>query len=88
MAWRWMRSRGTVSATSKPVAMWDAKTLATIKTIDVQGGPDGLLGDASMGWVYILSHSAPNVTVLDAKDGSIVGTIGSGGCSGAGGVGW
>src|SRR5271156_3531457 len=29
-------------ATSKPVAMFDAKTLAPIKTIDVQGGPDGL----------------------------------------------
>jgi hypothetical protein len=25
---------------SKPVVMWDAKSLATIKTIDVQGGPD------------------------------------------------
>jgi DNA-binding beta-propeller fold protein YncE len=32
-----------------------------------------------MGRVYILSHSAPNVTVLDAKDGSIVGTIDLGG---------
>ncbi len=28
---------------SKPVAMWDAKSLATIKTIDVQGGPDGIM---------------------------------------------
>src|ERR1035441_4772904 len=27
-------------ASSKPVAMWDTKTLAPIKTIDVQGGPD------------------------------------------------
>ena len=27
---------------SKPVVMWDTKTLATIKTIDVQGGPDGI----------------------------------------------
>src|ERR1039458_9301296 len=30
-------------ASSKPVAMWDTKTLALIKTIDVQGGPDGIL---------------------------------------------
>jgi DNA-binding beta-propeller fold protein YncE len=66
-------------ATSKPVAMFDAKTLASIKTIDVQGSPDGLLGDAANGRVYILSHSAPNVTVLDAKDGAIVGTIDLGG---------
>ena len=64
---------------SKPVVMWDAKTLATIKTIDVQGGPDGILGDASDGRIYILSHSAPNATVIDAKDGSIVGTIDLGG---------
>jgi DNA-binding beta-propeller fold protein YncE len=64
---------------SKPVVMWDAKTLATIKTIDAQGGPDGILGDPSDGRIYILSHSAPNVTVIDAKDGSIVGTIDLGG---------
>jgi YVTN family beta-propeller protein len=64
---------------SKPVAMWDAKTLATIKTIDVQGGPDGILGDPSSGRVYVLSHSSPNVTVIDAKGGSIVGTIDLGG---------
>ena len=64
---------------SKPVVMWDAKTLATIKTIDVQGGPDGILGDPSDGRVYVFSHSAPNVTVIDAKDGSIVNTIDLGG---------
>jgi DNA-binding beta-propeller fold protein YncE len=64
---------------SNPVVMWDAKTFATIKTIDAQGGPDGILGDPSDGRIYILSHSAPNVTVIDAKDGSIVGTIDLGG---------
>ena len=75
-------------ATSKPVAMFDAKTVTAIKTIDVQGGPDGILGDASMGRIYILSHSAPNVTVLDAKDGAIVGTIDLGWSAGTGGFGW
>jgi hypothetical protein len=64
---------------SKPVVMWDAKTLATIKTIDVQGGPDGILGDSSNGRIYVFSHGAPNVTVIDAKDGSIVGTVDLGG---------
>jgi DNA-binding beta-propeller fold protein YncE len=64
---------------SKPVVMWDAKTLATIKTIDVQGGPDGIMGDPFNGRVYVFSHGAPNATVLDAKDGSIVGTIDLGG---------
>src|SRR4051812_4289964 len=28
---------------SSPVVMWDTTTLQTIKTIDVQGGPDGIL---------------------------------------------
>src|SRR6266576_5061775 len=64
---------------SKPVVMWDAKTLATIKTIDVQGGPDGIMADAFNGRVYVFSHSAPNATVIDAKDGSVVGTIDLGG---------
>ena len=32
-------------SSSKPVAMWDTKTLAVIKTIDVQGNPDGILFD-------------------------------------------
>lgn len=66
-------------ATSKPVVMWDAKTLTTMKTIDVQGGPDGILSDPFNDRIYILSHSAPNVTVIDAKDGSILGTIDLGG---------
>jgi hypothetical protein len=64
---------------SKPVVMWDSKTLATIKTIDVQGGPDGILFDAFNQRVYILSHSAPNATVINAADGSIAGTIDVGG---------
>lgn len=64
---------------SKPVAMFDAKTLAPIKTIDVGGSPDGILGDPSSGRIYILSHSLPNVTVIDAADGKIVGTVDVGG---------
>jgi DNA-binding beta-propeller fold protein YncE len=64
---------------SKPVVMWDSKTLATIKTIDVQGGPDGILEDPFNGRVYVFSHGAPNATVIDAKDGSIAGTIDLGG---------
>ena len=65
--------------TSKPVVMFDAKTLAVIKTIDVQGNPDGYFTDSFNDRVYILSHAAPNVTVLDAKDGAILGTIDLGG---------
>jgi DNA-binding beta-propeller fold protein YncE len=64
---------------SSPVVMWDAKTLATIKTIDVQGRPDGILFEPLTERIYVLSHSAPNVTVIDGKDGSVVGTIDLGG---------
>ncbi len=66
-------------ATSKPVTMFDAKTFAILKKIDVQGNPDGYLNDAYNHHFYILSHSEPNITVLDDKDGSILGTISIGG---------
>jgi DNA-binding beta-propeller fold protein YncE len=66
-------------ATSKPVTLFDAKTFAIIKKIDVQGNPDGYLNDPYNHHFYILSHSAPNITVLDDKDGSILGTIDIGG---------
>ena len=66
-------------ATSKPVVMWDAKTLATIKTIDVEGFPDGLLYDSFNDRVYILSHRPPHATVINATDGSIAGTLDLGG---------
>jgi hypothetical protein len=62
-------------SSSKPVAMWDAKTLAAIKTIDVQGNPDGVLFDPFNQRVWVFSHAMPHATVIDAKDGSIVGTI-------------
>jgi DNA-binding beta-propeller fold protein YncE len=65
--------------TSKPIVMFDSKTFATLKTIDVQGNPDGILFDPSSERVYDLSHAAPHVTVIDAKDGSIAGTIDLGG---------
>lgn len=64
---------------SKPVAMWDSKTLAPIKTIDVEGGPDGIMFDPFNSRVWIFSHRAPNATVLNATDGSIAGTVDLGG---------
>jgi hypothetical protein len=59
--------------------MFDTKTLATIKTIDAQGNPDAILFDPFTEHVFVLSHRAPNATVLNAADGSIVGTIDLGG---------
>src|ERR1022692_939937 len=39
-------STGHGFATSKPVTMFDSKTFAILKKIDVQGNPDGYLNDA------------------------------------------
>jgi DNA-binding beta-propeller fold protein YncE len=64
---------------SSPVVMWDAKTLETIKTIAVEGRPDGILFEPMTERVYVFSHSQPNATVIDGKDGSVVGTIDLGG---------
>jgi hypothetical protein len=66
-------------ATSKPITMFDAKTFAVIKKIDVQGNPDGYLVDTVNHHFYDLSHSQPNITVIDTKDGSVVSTIDIGG---------
>jgi DNA-binding beta-propeller fold protein YncE len=64
---------------SKPVVMWDTNTLETIKTIDVQGNPDGILFDPFNQRVWVFSHAQPNATIIDAKDGSIVTTLDLGG---------
>lgn len=66
-------------ASSKPVAIWDTRTLAPIKTIDVDGGPDGILFDPYNQRVWVFSHRAPNATVINAVDGSVVGTVDLGG---------
>ncbi len=72
-------STGHGFATSKPIVMFDSKTFAIIKKIDVQGNPDGYLDDSYNHRFYDLSHSSPNITVIDDKDGTILGTIDIGG---------
>jgi len=66
-------------SSSKPIVMFDTRSLETIKTIAVDGSPDGILFDPATERVFVFSHSAPNATVVDAKDGSVVGTIDLGG---------
>ena len=70
---------GHAFASSKPVAMWDARTLAPMRTVDVQGGPDGILADPFNGRIWVFSHGAPNATVIDAAVGTVVGTVDLGG---------
>ncbi len=66
-------------SSSQPVLMWDSRTLAVVKTIAVQGNPDGILFEPATQRIYVLSHRAPNVTVIDAGSGEPVGTIDLGG---------
>ena len=65
---------------SKPVSMFDTHTMKLIKTIDVgAAAPDGILFDDFNERVYIFSHPTKDATVIDAKDGTVVGTIDLGG---------
>jgi DNA-binding beta-propeller fold protein YncE len=66
-------------SSSKPVLMWDTKTLATIKKIDVEGGPDGIMYDPFNDRVWVFSHAMPHATVINAADGTIAGTLDLGG---------
>jgi len=66
-------------ASSKPVAMWDSLTLAPLKTVDVQGNPDGILFDPFNERIWVFSHVAPHATIIDGKDGTVVGTLDLGG---------
>ncbi len=62
-----------------PITMFDTTTLEKIKDIPVGGRPDGILFEPATERVYVLSHSAPSITVIDPKDGSVVGTVDVGG---------
>jgi DNA-binding beta-propeller fold protein YncE len=65
---------------SKPVSMFDTKTMMLIKTIDVgAAAPDGIYFDDFNQRVYVFSHPTKDATVIDAKDGTVLGTIDLGG---------
>src|SRR5256884_130258 len=66
-------------STTKPITMWDSNTLKVIKTIDVDGRPDGIMFDPYNERVWVLSHQPPYATVIDAKEGAVVGTLDLGG---------
>jgi DNA-binding beta-propeller fold protein YncE len=62
-------------SSSPAIGMFDTETLQKIKSIDVQGRPDGILLEPFTDRVYVFSHASPSITVIDPKDGSVVGTI-------------
>jgi DNA-binding beta-propeller fold protein YncE len=62
------------------VSMFDTKTMTLIKTIDVGAAqPDGIYFDAFNDRVYVFSHPTKDATVIDSKDGTVLGTIDLGG---------
>ncbi len=65
-----------------PATFFNTKTLEVIKTIPAPGA-DGYLFDAPTHHFFILSHRAPNLLVIDSKDGSIVGKVKAIGPNGA-----
>jgi len=66
---------------SRPISMFDTATMKLIKTIDAapECRPDGIYFDHFNQRVYIFSHPTKDATVIDAKDGSVLGTIDLGG---------
>lgn len=66
---------------SRPISMFDTKTAKLIKTIDAapEVRPDGIYFDPFNERVYVFSHPTKDATVIDAKDGAILGTIELGG---------
>jgi DNA-binding beta-propeller fold protein YncE len=66
---------------SKPVSMFDTKTMKLIKTIEVapESRPDGIYFDSFNERVYVFSHPTKDATVIDAKTGNVLGTIDLGG---------
>ncbi|HEY5042260.1 MAG TPA: hypothetical protein VIK53_09675 [Verrucomicrobiae bacterium] len=66
-------------SSSSPPSLFDTETMEKIKSIDVQGRPDGILLEPLTDRVYIFSHEDPSITVIDPKDGTVVGTVDVGG---------
>src|ERR1039457_187204 len=68
-------------SSSRPVSMFDAQTMQPIKKIEVPTGPDGILFEPATDKVYILGHQTPQISVIDPKDGTVVGSIDIGGAA-------
>ena len=66
-------------SSSPQIGMFDTETLQKIKSIQVEGRPDGILLEPFTHKVLIFSHQSPSITVIDPKDGSVAGTIDVGG---------
>jgi len=72
--------RGFISAgRDNQVVIFDLKTLATLGTAKAGTNPDGILYEPFTHQVFAFNGRSKNATVINAKDGSVVGTIELGG---------
>jgi DNA-binding beta-propeller fold protein YncE len=65
-------------SSSRPqITMFDTKSLKVLKSIPIDSGvgPDGILFDSFNDRVYVFSHPTKDATVIDSKEGTVLGRI-------------
>jgi DNA-binding beta-propeller fold protein YncE len=68
--------RGFISnGRANTVTMFDAKTLKTLGTVKTDANPDAIIYDPATKHVFSFNGRGKNATVINAADGSVVGTI-------------
>jgi YVTN family beta-propeller protein len=65
----------TTNGKENKVSMFDTKTLALIKKIDVGQKPDGIHFDKATGRVFTNNHGSHDITVIASDSGTVVGTV-------------
>src|SRR5262249_13059074 len=65
----------TSNGAESKVSMFDPATLKLINKIDVGKGPDGIYYDPRTKRVFTNNHGSHDVSAIDAKTGTVVGTV-------------
>src|SRR5215510_10429230 len=65
----------TSNGSEGKVSIFDPATLKLIKKIDVGKGPDGIYYDPRTKRVFTNNHGSHDITAIDAKTGTVVGTV-------------
>src|SRR5215813_2922407 len=65
----------TSNGRENKVSMFDPATLRLINKIDVGKGPDGICYDPRTKRVFTNNHGSHDVSAIDAKTGTVVGTV-------------
>jgi len=65
----------TTNGKENKVSVFNTRTLAPIKKIDVGEKPDSIYFDSASQRVFTGNHGSHNITVIDAESAAVVGTI-------------